>query len=79
MFIKKLSTVRLRRNNILKWVNISTACFFCYLSKLSAHKVTVCLLIYLFTYDLNFHSNADSRLVVSSTRRQRTHHNYAHG
>ena len=41
MFIKKLSTVRLRRNNILKWVNISTACFFCYLSKLSAHKVTV--------------------------------------
>ena len=54
MFIKKLSTVRLRRNIILKWVNISTACFFCCLSKLNAHKVTVWqknrLFIYLFIY-----------------------------
>ena len=41
MFIKKLSTVRLRRNTIIKWVNISTACFFCCFSKLCAHKVTV--------------------------------------
>ena len=50
MFIKKLSTVRLRINNILKWVNISTACFFCCLSKLSAHKVTVWQKNRLFTY-----------------------------
>ena len=41
MFIKKLSTVRLKRNIILKWVHISTACFFCCLSKLSAQTVTV--------------------------------------
>lgn len=52
MFIKKLSTVRLRRNIILKWVNISAACFFC-LSKLSAHKVMVWQkkqIVYLFIY-----------------------------
>ena len=49
MFIKKLSTVRLRRKIIIKWVNISTACFFCCLSRFDKNK-TDCLLIYLFIY-----------------------------